>query len=87
MTKKEIEERLRLLSDLKIHPRDRSENRLLLARGERMYEESIGEMRTYISNILSQFEMVMSKQNDCDVKKAAEELKKILDDIERRYDF
>lgn len=87
MTKKEIEERLTLLGDLKIHPRDRSENRLLLARGERIYEESIGEMRTYISNILSQFEMVMSEQNNRNVKKAAEELKKILDDIERRYDF
>jgi len=87
MTKKEIEDRLKLLANLKIHPRDRSENRLLVARGERMYEESTGEMRTYISNILKQFETVLSLQDDRKVKKAAEELKEILDDLERRFEF
>lgn len=87
MTKKEIEERLNLLKDLKIHPRDRSENRLLLARGERIYEESTGDMRTYVSDLLKQFEMILSLQDDHKVKKAAEELKGKLDELERRFEF
>jgi molecular chaperone HscC len=87
MTKKEIEDRLNLLSNLKIHPRDRSENRLLVARGERMYEEATGEMRTYISGIIKQFEMIMAQQDDHKIKKAAKELKEILDELERRFEF
>lgn len=87
MTKKEIEDRLNLLSSLKIHPRDRSENRLLVARGERMYEESTGEMRTYISGIIKQFEMILAQQDDHKIKKAATELKEILDELERRFEF
>lgn len=87
MSKKEIEERLKLLKDLKIHPRDRIENRLLLARGERMYEESTGDMRSYISGLLKQFEAVLSQQDDRRAKKAAEELKNYLDELERRFEF
>ena len=87
MTAKEIENRLSALKDLKIHPRDRTENRLLLARGERMYEESLGEARDYISMILQRFENIMALQNNRDVKKASEELKIQLDEIEGRFKY
>ncbi len=43
MTPEEIAERFNTLSYLKIHPRDREENKYLLLRGERVYEESLGE--------------------------------------------
>lgn len=87
MTKKEIEERIKLLSKLKIHPRERAENRLLLARGERIYEESTGEIRTYVSNLLNQFEIILLEQNELKLKKAADEFKKSLDEIERRFEL
>ncbi len=87
MTKKEIEARLNQLKDMKIHPRDRMENRLLLARGERIYEESTGELRTYISELLRRFETVLSQQDERKAKKAAEELKNQLDELERRFEF
>jgi molecular chaperone HscC len=85
MTEEEIENRLKTLKDIKIHPRDRTESRLLIARGERMYEESLGEMRDYISMILEKFEKIMDLQNDRALKKASEELKLELDEIERRF--
>ncbi|MBK1811973.1 molecular chaperone HscC [Clostridium sp. YIM B02505] len=85
MTKKEIEESFKKLKDIKIHPRDRAENKLLLARGERIYEESLGEIREYISSVLANFESVLFKQNHKEVKIAAEKLKNILDEIERRF--
>lgn len=85
MTEQEIEERLRKLKAIKIHPRDRVENKLLLARGERIYEESLGEMREYISLLLQGFESVLFKQNEKEVKIASEKLKITLDEIERRF--
>lgn len=87
VTRKEIEERLNLLKNIKIHPRERSENRLLLARGERIFEESTGNTRVYISSILQQFEAILSQQDDRKIKKAAEELKNHLDELERRFEF
>ena len=48
MTDEEIEQRLQDLSYLKIPPRDQEENKLLLLRGERIYEESIGNQRILV---------------------------------------
>src|SRR5690606_38158277 len=63
LTDKEIEARLEELKDIKIHPRDREENRLLLARGERLYEELLGDERRQISILIQQFEQVLATQN------------------------
>lgn len=87
MTKEEIEAQLKKLKHLKIHPRDRAENQLLVARGERMYEESLGEMRDYIAYLLQDFEIVLSRQIDKDIKPAAEKFKAALDEVERRLQF
>ncbi|MHC1682929.1 MAG: molecular chaperone HscC [Clostridiaceae bacterium] len=85
MTQEEIEESLKKLKDIKIHPRDRAENKLLLARGERIYEESIGQLREYVSIVLQDFDNALFRQNDKEVKIAANKLKKALDEIERRF--
>jgi molecular chaperone HscC len=87
MSDKEIEARLNELKDIKIHPRDRTENRLLLAKGERLYEETIGEKRENIGNLLQQFEGVLFRQNDRDIKKAAKEFKEKLEQIEGWLDY
>ncbi|MCM0650060.1 molecular chaperone HscC [Clostridium swellfunianum] len=87
MTPKEIEERLKALKDIKIHPRDKMENRLLIAKGERLYEESLGEKREYIGNLLQRFESVLSRQNERDIKIAASELKEQLEQIEGWFDY
>ncbi|WP_044641201.1 molecular chaperone HscC [Risungbinella massiliensis] len=86
LTKEEIEARLLELQDIKVHPRDRTENRLLLAKGERLYEEAIGDMRKQIMFILQQFESVLATQNDREIKKAAEILKEQLELIEKRME-
>ncbi|MEL7655541.1 MAG: molecular chaperone HscC [Bacillota bacterium] len=87
MTEQEIEESLKKLASLKIHPRDKAENKLLISRGERLYEESVGEVRAYIAGILEEFESVLYRQNENETKVAAERLGKIFDDIERRFDI
>lgn len=87
MTADEIKSRLKKLESLKIHPRDKEENRLILARGERIYEESLGSMRTYISDIISEFEEALASQDEKKTKKAALKVKTLLDELEGRYDF
>ncbi|GKX68554.1 molecular chaperone HscC [Inconstantimicrobium mannanitabidum] len=87
MSKENIEKRLKDLENIKIHPRDKMENRLLLARGERLYEESLGEKREFIGDLLQKFEAVLSRQDEREVKKAAQQLKETLEQLEGWFDY
>ncbi|RNB86172.1 molecular chaperone HscC [Brevibacillus panacihumi] len=87
MTKEQIEARLQELQDIKIHPRDRTENRLLIAKGERLYEEALGERREAIAIAIQQFEKALLTQNDKEIKKATEIFKERLEQMERWMDF
>lgn len=82
MTDDEIQERLKILETIKVHPRDRMEYRLLLAKGDRLYQESLGDNRDYISNLMQHFDSILSRQNDTEIKKAAKILKERLEEIE-----
>jgi len=62
LTRQEIEERFRALSDLKIHPRDQAENLVLLARLERLYEESLGGAREYLGAEAAAFAAALDGQ-------------------------
>ena len=76
MSKEEIAERLKELEKLKIHPKDELENRLIIARGERLYEESLGEKRNFIENLLINFQYTLNTQN---LKQISIERKKLTD--------
>ncbi|WP_058303578.1 molecular chaperone HscC [Gorillibacterium timonense] len=86
-TPEQIKARLEELQHLKIHPRDRNENRLLLARGERLYEESLREKRDYIGSLILEFERVLASQNEQEIKKQAVLFKQKLDSLDRWSDF
>ncbi|MGD8189080.1 molecular chaperone HscC [Brevibacillus ginsengisoli] len=87
LTMEEIEKRFEELKDIKVHPRDRTANRLLLARGERLYEESLGDKREEIAFILQRFEQVLATQNEMAINKAALQLQKELESMERWHNF
>lgn len=82
MSKEEIEARLEELKELKILPKNREENKLLLSRGERLYEESIGEIREKIDLSIRHFENVLDTQDRLEIEKAARKLKAFFDEIE-----
>lgn len=79
MTEEEIEERLETLSYLKIHPRDKEENKFLLLRGERIYEESLGMKRIQVERVLRNFEQAL---NSYDQEKIGEAKKELIDFLE-----
>ncbi|MCD1258550.1 molecular chaperone HscC [Paenibacillus athensensis] len=87
MSPEQLAARLAALKDIKIHPRDRAENRLLVAKAERLYEESIGVKREKIMYYLAQFDGVLSQQNPREIAHAAKEFKHFLDSIEQTRDY
>ncbi len=82
MTQEEIEERLKTLSYLKIHPRDREENKYLLLRGERVYEESLGDDRLFVERAIRKFEKALNTYDQGLIEEAKEEFKKFLEMME-----
>lgn len=87
MSQEEIEERLNDLSYIKIHPRNKEENKLLLARGERLYEESIGEIRLTIAKAMEWFEAILDKQDEHEIEEAAKEVQELFKEIEQDQEF
>ncbi len=82
MTEEEIEERLKTLSYLKIHPRDREENKYLLLRGERVYEESLGDDRLFVERAIRKFEKALNTYDQGLIEEAKTEFKKFLEMME-----
>lgn len=82
MTPEEIAERFDTLSYLKIHPRDREENRYLLLLGERIYEESLGEKRQMIETELHKYEQALDTYESAVIDRAKEEFRDFLKELE-----
>ena len=80
MTPEEIEEHMKDLAYLKIHPRDQEENRLLLLRGERLYEESTGNDRKILDMWLRNFEDAL---NSRDADKIMDARRRFKEQLER----
>lgn len=82
MSEEEIEERLETLSYLKIHPRDKEENKVLLLRGERIYEESLGYKRTQVEQVLRKFEYALNSYDQEQITEAKQELIEFLEKLD-----
>ena len=82
MSDEEIQERFKTLSYLKIHPRDREENKYLLLRGERIYEESLGDKRVHIERALHQYEKALNTYDPGMIEEAKREFKETLEELE-----
>ncbi len=70
MTDDEIAKRMEELSYLKVQLRDQEENKLVLLRAERMYEESIGERRDRLERGIRLFEEALRGQKREEVNEA-----------------
>jgi molecular chaperone HscC len=78
MTKEEIEAHMQQLAHLKMHPREHSRNRFLIARGERLYEESLSHARAEIGAYIRRFEAVLDRQEPIEIEMAAREFEDFL---------
>ena len=83
MTDEEIKQRFEELSYLKIAPRDREENKLLLLRGERLYEEALSSDRQRIDYELQKFEKALKGHKRDEIEEVREKFKEFLDNFEK----
>lgn len=80
MTEEEIKKRMEELAYLKIQPRDYEENRLVLTRAERMYEETLGERRRTLDRYITAFEAALKAGDHDEIMEAREALNEVLEE-------
>lgn len=80
MTDEEIKKRMEELAYLKIQPRDYEENRLVLLRAERMYEEALGDRRKKLDRYITAFEAALKKGDHDEIRDTREELNAVLEE-------
>lgn len=77
-----IAERRAALAALKTHPREDELNRAAIARGEKCYENFLGEERAAIDYLITQFQLVLDAQDPRAIEHARREFHEALDRIE-----
>ncbi|KAB8043723.1 molecular chaperone HscC [Janthinobacterium aquaticum] len=82
MTTEQIEQRFLELADLKIHPREQMENRTLVSRADRLYEQSLGDVRQFLAEHTAQFQAALETQDQSLIRKARLSFEKVLHDVE-----
>lgn len=82
MSPEEMAKRFRELADLKIHPRDQMENRTLIAHADRLYEQSLGDVRHFLAQQIASFQVSLESQNIDVIRHERSKLKEILQQIE-----
>lgn len=82
MTEEEIKKRMEELAYLKIQPRDYEENRLVLTRAERMYEEALGDRRKKLDRYITAFEAALKKGDHDEIMDARDALNEVLEEDE-----
>lgn len=70
------------LAALKVHPRDEAENKAAIARGEKCYENFLGEQRYWVGEVLSRFTAALETQDPRTIDAARKELHQVLDSLE-----
>jgi molecular chaperone HscC len=85
MTPEEVAQRLATLDKLKQHPRDDTENRALIARAERLFEERLGDERAAIGRAVGGFVAALDRQRPDEIREARRSLVQLLDSIDHSY--
>lgn len=79
----EIAQRLAALEALKVHPRDQQVNTLLLARLDRLYQESLGDGRLHIDALANHFQQMLDTQDERRIREARSDITQRLAHFER----
>ena len=82
MTEEEVEARLKELEALKMHPREQEGPRTLIARGERLYAMTVGQMRDQVAQMLDWYQMQLSTQESLRIAKAGRRISAFFDQAE-----
>lgn len=84
MTNAEIKSSLSRLASIKISPREQAENKAILSRLGRIYEQSLGDTRLIVSDWIGEFEQALERQSPNEIIKVREKINGFSDDLEGR---
>lgn len=82
LSEEEIAQRFAKLSELKIHPRERMENRTLLARAERLYGQLRGDQREWLRHQILAYEQILDTQDNRMIEANRRKFAQLIDGIE-----
>ena len=82
MSPTEVERRLEELSALKLHPREQEGPRALIARAERLYVATVGNLREQVYQVLGWYQGILNSQDRLLVAKASRRMERFLDKME-----
>jgi len=82
LSEEEIRQRFAELEKIKMHPRDTLEMRTLLARADRIYQQVRGDVRSWLSVQIAEFEGVLETQNPRLINPAKNKFSDMLNSIE-----
>ena len=71
LSEAELEHRFAALAHIKMQPREQTENKFLIARAERLYEDYRGDGRDLLREALLQFERAIAEQQVRDFERCA----------------
>ena len=82
MTEGEVEARLKELENLKMNPREQEGPRTLIARGERLYAMTVGQLRDQVAQTLDWYQMQLSTQESLRIAKASRRVEQFFNQAE-----
>lgn len=82
LSKEEIKESLKKLSNLKTLPVERTENQVLLAKLDRLYSQYLGRTRFEIAEIIESFRAVLDYQDEKEIRKMKKSITAYIDRFE-----
>lgn len=71
------------MARLKVHPRDQAHNLALLARAERIYSQSLREVRQAVGTGMARFEAALHAQDEDRIRLEHKALAEFLDTVDR----
>lgn len=85
MSEEDIRKRMEELAYLKVQPRDYEENRLVLTRAERMYEEALGDRRRRLDRYITAFETALRQGDHDEIMDARDDLNQVLEEDDEDF--
>jgi molecular chaperone HscC len=76
---------LKALETLKVHPREEQQNRYLIERAKRLYEDRLGDERAQVQAWLYEFKQVLDRQRPEEIEPARTQFAALLDSIDRGF--
>ncbi len=87
LTEQQIAEKISEFKNLKIHPRESTENLLLLSQAERLFEYMQGSKRVYLSQLINEYIKTLDDQDPIKIMKIKAQFEKELIILQNELDL